>query len=116
MVLLKLTGGGIGGIALVTISISPSPGGHRCHHILSAHTSAIPLIRRRSLGGNCITSVFNLCSAASPETGLDTIEGLSFADTQLATPWSGRSLVRFQIIAHTKLLCRCSVFGSAPMI
>lgn len=33
-----------------------------------------------------MTSVFSLCSAASPEAGFDTTEGLSFADTQLATP------------------------------
>lgn len=50
------------------------------------HTSGIALMRRRSRGGNCMTSVFNLCSAASPETGFDIIEGLSFADTQFATP------------------------------
>lgn len=61
-------------------------------------------MRRRSLGGSCITSVFRRCSAASPDVGLDTTDGLSFADTQLATPWSGRSLVRFPMIAHMKLL------------
>lgn len=80
------------------------------------HTSAMPLILRRSRGGNCITSVFSLCSVRSLETGLDTTVGLSFADTQLATPWSGRSLERFPITAHTKLLCKCSVLGSAQMI
>lgn len=31
-------------------------------------------------------SVLSRCSAASPEVGFDTTEGLSFADTQLATP------------------------------
>lgn len=63
-----------------------------------------------------MTSVLSLCSAASPEAGLDTTVGLSFADTQLATPWSGRSLVRFPIIVHMKLLWRCSVFASAHII
>lgn len=55
-------------------------------HRLRLHTSGIPFMRRRSLGGNFITSVFNLCSAASPETGFDTVDGLSLADTQFATP------------------------------
>lgn len=50
------------------------------------HTSGTDLIRRRSRGGSCITSVFSLCSAASPDVGLDTTDGLSLAETQLATP------------------------------
>jgi hypothetical protein len=36
-----------------------------------------------------MTSVFSLCSAASPDTGFENTVGLSFAETQLATPWSG---------------------------
>lgn len=113
VIFFQLGGRRIIGIALRTISvlqISISP------PTSSAHTSGIPLIRRRSLGGSCITSVLSLCSAASPEIGLDTMDGLSFAETQFATPWSGRSLVRFPMIAQMKLLCRCSVFGSTQMI
>lgn len=44
-----------------------------------------------SLAGNCMTSVFNLCSAASPDTGLDSTVGLSLAETHGATPGSGGS-------------------------
>jgi hypothetical protein len=65
----------------------------------------------RSRLGNCITSVFNLCSAASPLTGLlpAPVVGLSFALTQLATPWSGISRVTFPYIADISWLCRCSI-------
>ena len=35
------------------------------------------------------------CSAASPETGLGARVGLSLAETQGATPGSGRSRMRF---------------------
>lgn len=58
-------------------------------------TSGTSFSLRRSLAGNCITSVFNLCSAASPDTGFERTTGLSFADTHGATPWSGRSRETF---------------------
>ena len=58
-------------------------------------------MRLLSLLGSCMTSPFNRLSAASPDTGLldVLVEGLSFALTQGARPWSGISRVTLPYIA-----------------
>ena len=58
-------------------------------------TSGTSFNLRRSLGGRRMISIFSLCSAASPETGLASTVGLSFAETHGATPGSGRSRPTF---------------------
>lgn len=65
---------------------------------LTSGTSFTLLLSR---AGNRMTSVFNLCSAASPAIGLDSIVGLSFAETHGATPGSGVSLVTLPYIPAT---------------
>jgi len=61
--------------------------------------------------GSCMTSPFNRRSAASPETGLlpAAVDGLSFALTQGARPWSGISRVTFPYMAAMSWLCKCSL-------
>lgn len=76
-------------------------------------TSGTSFSLRRSRAGKRMISVFNLCSAASPVTGLASTVGLSFAETHGATPGSGRSRPTFANIPAINWLCRCSVFGSA---
>lgn len=67
-------------------------------------------MRLLSLLRSCITSPFNLRSAASPETGLPApVAGLSFALTQGARPASGISLVTLPYIAAISWLWRCSL-------
>lgn len=58
-------------------------------------TSGTSFSLRRSRAGKRIISVFSLCSAASPDTGLASTVGLSFAETHGATPGSGRSRPTF---------------------
>lgn len=67
-------------------------------------------MRRRSRAGSCITSPFNLRSAASPDTGLlpVVVVGLSLALTHGARPISGISRVTLPYIAAISWLCRCS--------
>lgn len=66
-----------------------------------------------------MTSPFNLRSAASPDTGLlpAVVDGLSFALTQGARPWSGISRVTLPYIAAISWLWRCSLdpSGDASM-
>ena len=66
-------------------------------------------MRLRSRLGSCMTSPFNLLSAASPVTGLvPEAVGLSLALTHGARPWSGISRVTFPYMAAMSLLWRCS--------
>ena len=76
--------------------------------------STISLRRRRSRAGSSMTSPFNLRSAASPDTGLlpAVVDGLSFALTQGARPWSGISRVTLPYIAAMSWLWRCSLYPS----
>jgi hypothetical protein len=83
--------------------------------IASKLTSCIAFNRCLSRGGSAITSAFNRCSAASPVTGLDAAVGLSFAETQLATPGSGASRCALLYTAQTSRLCRCSLARSTQM-
>lgn len=81
-------------------------------------TSGIALSLRRSFGCSCMTSVFNLSSAASsPVFALPALgpvdEGLSMADTKLATALSDKSRARLLMIAQMKLLWAWRVFGFA---
>ena len=76
-------------------------------------TSGTSFSLRRSRAGKRITSVFSLCSAASPDTGLASTVGLSFAETHGATPGSGRSRPTFANMPAINWLCKCSVVGSA---
>lgn len=76
-------------------------------------TSGTSFILRRSRAGKRIISVFSLCSAASPDTGLASTAGLSFAETHGATPGSGRSRPTFANMPAINWLCKCSIFGSA---
>lgn len=59
------------------------------------------LMRLLSRAGSCMTSPFNLRSAASPDTGLLPVagDGLSFVLTQGARPWSGISRVTLPYMA-----------------
>ena len=75
-------------------------------------TSCTSFSLRRSRAGKRIISVFSLCSAASPDTGLASTVGLSFAETHGATPGSGRSRPTFAKIPAINWLCKCSTFGS----
>ena len=76
-------------------------------------TSGTSFNLRRSRAGKCIISVFSLCSAASPDTGLASTVGLSFAETHGATPGSGRSRPTFANMPAINWLCKCSILGSA---
>lgn len=76
-------------------------------------TSGTSFSLRRSRAGKRMISVFSLCSAASPDTGLASTVGLSFAETHGATPGSGRSRPTFANIPAINWLCKCSIFGSA---
>lgn len=73
------------------------------------------LIRLRSRAGSCMTSPFNLRSAASPDTGLfpAVVDGLSLALTHGARPWSGISRVTLPYMAAMSWLWRCSREPSA---
>ena len=62
-----------------------------CRRHASVLTSATSLILLRSLAGRLITSRLSFCSASSPTKGLERRAGLSLAETQGATPWSGTS-------------------------
>ena len=75
-------------------------------------TSGTSFSLRRSRGGNRIISALSLCSAASPDTGLASTVGLSFAETHGATPGSGRSRPTFARMPAINWLCKCSVIGS----
>jgi hypothetical protein len=58
-----------------------------------------------------MTSPFNFRSAASPDTGLfpAVVDGLSWALTQGARPWSGISRVTLPIIPAMSWLCKCNL-------
>ena len=91
-----------------------------CIRRVELHTSlwARSLIRLLSRLGSCMTSPFRRRSAASPDTGLllAVVEGLSFALTQGARPWSGISLVTFPYMAAMSWLWRCSLEPSGEVI
>ena len=78
-------------------------------------TSGTSFSLRRSRAGKRIISVFSRCSAASPDTGLASTVGLSFAETHGATPGSGRSRPTLANIPAINWLCKCSIVGSAVM-
>lgn len=62
-----------------------------------------------------MTSTLSRCSAASPDIGFDTVVGLSFAETQVATALSGASRCAFAYMAHSSWLCKCSRVTSIAM-